>query len=306
MVKPGNLVTANGTQLMTIQQLEPIFVTFAVPAMHLSTIKQHMSATPMAVTVRGEDATTPIAPQGAMPQGGGRPRGGAPQGDAAPADSPQHSGGPGGAGRGVAGQGGPAANGSRQPGADPARAARNGQAGPGAGGGRAAGGFGPPPSAPTPSGTVGRLTFIDNAVDPTTDTIKLKASFPNIDRQLWPGQFARVSLRLTTLSKAVVVPTEAIQTGQEGQYVFVVKQDTTVEQRPVTTGERVGLETVIQAGLHPGETVVTEGQLRLEPGVKVQTREGQGGPGGRRGAGQGQRPRGEGGASRGGAGRGTS
>src|SRR6185437_7035388 len=85
----------------------------------------------------------------------------------------------------------------------------------------------------------GTLSFIDNAVDMTTDTIKLKATFDNSDNRLWPGQFARVSLRLTTLNNAIVVPSQAVQTGQDGQYVFVVKQDSTVEQRPVTTGQSV-------------------------------------------------------------------
>ncbi len=129
----------------------------------------------------------------------------------------------------------------------------------------------------------------------TTDTIKLKATFDNPDRRLWPGQFARVSLRLTTLDHATVVPSQAVQTGQDGQYVFVVKDDQTVEQRPVTVGQRVEDDTVVQKGLKPGETVVTEGQLRLEPGSRVTTdlsgrgagaggRGGRGGRGGARGA----------------------
>ena len=80
------------------------------------------------------------------------------------------------------------------------------------------------------------LTFVDNAVDMTTDTIKLKATFDNPDRRLWPGQFARVSLRLTTLDHATVVPSQAVQTGQDGQYVFVVKDDQTVEQRRSPSG----------------------------------------------------------------------
>src|SRR5581483_5169818 len=97
-----------------------------------------------------------------------------------------------------------------------------------------------------------------------------------------------VNLRLTTLSNAIVVPSEAVQTGQEGQYVFVVKPDATVEQRTVTPGERVEQDIVIAKGLTPGETVVTEGQLRLEPGSKVQMREGGAGAPGAGGQGQGQ------------------
>jgi multidrug efflux system membrane fusion protein len=176
-VKVGSLVTANQLELITIARIEPIYVTFAVPAVHLSTIKQHMGADKLPVTATPQD------------------------GDAQPIG--------------------------------------------------------------------GSLAFVDNAVDVTTDTIKLKASFPNRDRRLWPGQFARVSLRLATLEHAVVVPAQAVQTGQDGQYVFVVKQDSTVEQRPVTTAQRVDQELVVQKGLAPGETVVTEGQLRLVPGSRV-------------------------------------
>jgi membrane fusion protein, multidrug efflux system len=136
---------------------------------------------------------------------------------------------------------------------------------------------------------LGRLTFLDNLVDPSTDTIKLKATFDNADRRLWPGQFTRVTLRLTTLSKATVVPGQAVQTGQDGQFVFVVKPDSTVEQRPVTVAQRVNDDMVIGKGLQPGETIVTEGQLRLEAGTRVQTGRGgdQDGRGGR-GRGRGQ------------------
>src|SRR5204862_4091468 len=139
----------------------------------------------------------------------------------------------------------------------------------------------------------GKLTFVDNAVDMTTDTIKLKATVPNDDRRLWPGQFARVSLRLTTLPHAIVVPSEAVQTGQDGQYVFVVKENSTVEQRPVTTAQRVDQDIVIDKGVRPGETVVTEGQLRLEPGSRVTT-DLNGGAGGRGRGGRGGRGQGRG------------
>src|SRR5262249_58316093 len=132
----------------------------------------------------------------------------------------------------------------------------------------------------------GKLAFVDNAVDMTTDTIKLKASFENPDRRLWPGQFARVTLRLDTLEHAIVVPSQAVQTGQDGQYVFVVKDDSTVEQRSITPGQRVADDTVVQKGLDAGETVVVEGQLRLEPGARVTTDlSGRGAPGGRGGRG---------------------
>ena len=201
-VKTGNLVTANNTELMTIAQVQPVLVTFTVPAVHLPTVKKHMADNALQVTAIPQDA------------------------EAQPA--------------------------------------------------------------------VGHLTFVDNAVDMTTDTIRLKARFDNPDRRLWPGQFARVSLRLTTIPNATVVPSQAVQTGQDGQYVFVVKPDNTVEQRTINVGQRVADDTVIEKGLKPGETVVTEGQLRLEPGSRVTTdlsgQPGRGnrGGGGRRGGGQGQ------------------
>jgi multidrug efflux system membrane fusion protein len=139
----------------------------------------------------------------------------------------------------------------------------------------------------------GTLTFVDNAVDMTTDPIKLKATLPNPDRRLWPGQFARVTLRLATLGHATVVPSQAVQTGQDGQYVFLVKPDSTVEQRPVTINQRVADDVVVEKGLKPGDVVVTEGQLRLEPGSRVTTdlnaAPGGGGRGGRGGRGRGQR-----------------
>ncbi len=116
----------------------------------------------------------------------------------------------------------------------------------------------------------GVLTFVDNTVDPTTGTIKLKATFQNAQKKLWPGQFVNVILTLTTQPNALLVPTSAIQTGQSGQFVFVVKSDNTVESRPVSAGRSVADETVIDKGVTPGETVVTDGQVRLVPGAKVE------------------------------------
>jgi multidrug efflux system membrane fusion protein len=134
----------------------------------------------------------------------------------------------------------------------------------------------------------GELTFTDNAVDATTGTIKMKATFGNADRQLWPGQFVRVVVRLTTERGALVVPNQAVQTGQDGPFVFVVKPDRTVESRPVTSGTRMGEELVIDKGLEAGETVVTEGHLRLVAGSHVAVRDGRGGPGGGKGQGKGE------------------
>jgi len=212
MVKAGNLVTANATELITITQVTPVYVTFSLPAVHLDEIKTHASDGSLAVNATPQTA-------------GGQP-------------------------------------------------------------------------------ATGKLTFIDNSVDPSTDTIKLKATFSNADRSLWPGQFARVSLRVATLSNATVAPSEAVQTGQDGQFVFLVKNDQTVEQRPVKVGQTVDQDVVITAGLKPGDQIVTEGQLRLEPGSRItraDPRTGEaspnGGRGGRGGRGGGRRGGGGGGDS---------
>jgi len=116
----------------------------------------------------------------------------------------------------------------------------------------------------------GVLTFIDNAVDLATGTIKLKGTFANKGKRLWPGQFVNAVLTLTSQPDAVVVPSQAIQTGQNGHYVFVIKTDLTVEDRPLLVGRTLNNETVIEKGLQAGEKVVTDGQLRLVPGAKVE------------------------------------
>jgi multidrug efflux system membrane fusion protein len=191
-VKKGNVVTANNMDMMTINQVEPIYVTFSVPEAQLLAIKKYMALGSLSVRARPQDAETANEERGA-------------------------------------------------------------------------------------------LTFVDNTVDVTTGTIKLKGTFPNTDHELWPGQFVRVTLRLTTQQNAVVVPNEAVQTGQTGAFVYVVKADKTVESRPVVTGTRVEQDMVVSEGLAVGETVVTEGQLRLAPGSKIVVREAGGGGRGRRG-----------------------
>ena len=125
----------------------------------------------------------------------------------------------------------------------------------------------PPTEIGTPS--AGRINFIDNAVDPTTGTIKVKGTFPNEDRPLWPGQFVNVTVRLTSDPKALVVPSAAVQTGQQGTFVFVVKPDQTVELRMVAVARIAGDETVLASGVSPGDTVVTDGHLRLVPGSRI-------------------------------------
>ncbi|HKV04216.1 MAG TPA: efflux RND transporter periplasmic adaptor subunit [Candidatus Acidoferrales bacterium] len=116
----------------------------------------------------------------------------------------------------------------------------------------------------------GTLTFVDNSVDNTTGTIKLKAQFENSDHRLWPGQFSTVLLRLAQDEDATVVPSQAVQTGTRDEFIYVLKADSTVEQRTVKVARTVGGDAVIASGIQPGETVVTDGQLRLIPGMRVQ------------------------------------
>jgi multidrug efflux system membrane fusion protein len=176
-IKEGSIVTPNTMELVTIDQVHPMYVTFAVPEDKLGSIKKYMAQAKLPVMARSQDNL------------------------------------------------------------------QNTEA--------------------------GTLTFIDNGVDPNTGTIKLKGTFANQDNKLWPGEFVRVTLQLTKQPNALVVPGEAVQTGQDGQFVYVVKQDRSVEMRPVVTGAHVDQDLVIESGLALGETIVTEGQLRLAPGVHV-------------------------------------
>jgi multidrug efflux system membrane fusion protein len=120
----------------------------------------------------------------------------------------------------------------------------------------------------------GELTFVDSGVDATTGTIQLKATFSNNRERLTPGQFLNIVMKLAEEPNAIAVPSVAVQAGQKGQYVFVVKPDKTVEVRPVKTGNTVGSETVIKQGLKPGEQVVTDGQFNLVPNAKVEVKQG--------------------------------
>jgi multidrug efflux system membrane fusion protein len=120
----------------------------------------------------------------------------------------------------------------------------------------------------------GELSFIDNAVDTETGTILLKATFANRDERLWPGQFVDVTVVLGEEPGRVVCPAPAVQTGQQGRYVFVIKSGGTVEQRPVSIDRMDEVDAVIDSGLTAGETVVTDGQLRLVPGSVVEVKDG--------------------------------
>jgi len=190
LVKQGSLVNAGAMDLITINEVHPIFVTFSVPESNLPDIKKYMAMGSLAVYSKPQEEE----------------------------GSPEK----------------------------------------------------------------GVLTFIENTVDMTTGTIKLKAKFENATLKLWPGQFVRVTLRLTTRANALVLPNQAVQTGQDGPYVYVVKQDQSVEARKVETGPRVDQNLVIESGLTLGETIVLDGQLRLAPGSKVTIRDPNRGAGGGR------------------------
>jgi len=176
-VKAGNIVTASQTELLSIAQVQPIYVTFSVPEARLGEIQRYMASSKLVVEAAGQDQINKVE-------------------------------------RGV-------------------------------------------------------LTFVDNNVDSTTGTIKLKGTFQNTERKLWPGEYANVTLKLATQANALVIPTQSVQTGQDGNYVYVVKEDRTVDVRPITVGLRREGEVVIEKGLSAGETVVTQGQLRLAPGSRV-------------------------------------
>jgi membrane fusion protein, multidrug efflux system len=178
LVYQGNIVKANETALVEINQISPLYVNFSVPEQYLREIKEY-------------EARRKLEVEATLPEDSSRPE------------------------RGV-------------------------------------------------------LTFFNNTVDRTTGSILLRATFPNVQRRLWPGQFVNVILRLTSRPNAVVAPSQAVQAGQTGQYVFLVNSNLTVESRPVTAGPTIGGETVIEKGLQPGDKVVTDGQLLLFPGAKVE------------------------------------
>src|SRR5689334_13900630 len=184
-VHKGNLVRANDTQqIVNINRITPVYVTFAIPESMLPQFKQYMAAGTIRVEARPPNDTGPAS--------------------------------------------------------------------------------------------FGKIDFIDIAVDATTGTIKIKGTFPNEDRRLTPGQFVNVNVTLTTDPNATVVPTAAVQSGQTGTYVYVIKSDNTAELRPVTVARTHGDDSIIRTGVKPGETIVTDGQLRLVPGSRVSVKGGRG------------------------------
>jgi membrane fusion protein, multidrug efflux system len=116
----------------------------------------------------------------------------------------------------------------------------------------------------------GTLTLVDNLIDQSTGTIRLKATFPNEDHALWPGQFINIRLLLRTLQQVVTVPSTAIQRGPNGMYVYVIKPDSTVAMQPVSVGQMNDGTSVVESGLQPGDKIIVRGQYRLQPGTRVQ------------------------------------
>ncbi len=197
MVHPGNLVKANDVPiLLVINQINPIYVDFALPEQYLADVKRYMAAGTLRVQVSIAGVRSASAQAAAY---------GAGEATGAQALLPER----------------------------------------------------------------GAVSFVDNAVDSATGTIRLKATFANQQRRLWPGQFVNVVLTLAEQPNAIIVPTQVLQTGQNGQFVFVVKADNTVESRPVAAGRAVDGNTIVEKGLQAGETVVTDGQIRLVPGSKI-------------------------------------
>jgi multidrug efflux system membrane fusion protein len=242
-VHQGDLIRANDTTpMVVINQLSPIYVTFAVPGRYLTDVRRYQAQKPLAVHAQGQAALPPGAQPPPPPVLGSMPMAGAR--GSAPADA--------GSQRGS----------ENARGAQPTPQALQNQA---LQKSEASAGM-------TPGiRESGHVSFIDNFVDPTTGTIKLKASFENADHQLWPGQFVQVTLDLTTEANAIVVPAGAVQPSQSGSFVYVVKPDRSVEVRNVVILRQQGEQIVIADGLKAGEEVVTEGQLRLTPGSKITT-----------------------------------
>jgi membrane fusion protein, multidrug efflux system len=240
-VHQGDLIRANdAAPLVVINQVSPIYVTFAVPGRYLPEIRRHQGQQPLQVEARISAGGTPGAPQTAPPFAGTAPM-------------PSPSGGQGGTSDGASASG---------------------------------------DAAPGDTTEAGKVSFIDNSVDATTGTIRMKAAFANADHALWPGLFVQVTVILRTDPTAVVVPSAAVQASQSGQFVYVVTADRTAEIRNVVVERQQGDDVVIAKGVSAGDEVVTDGQLRLTPGARVTTGtrgEGGGQPGGGGDEGRGRR-----------------
>jgi multidrug efflux system membrane fusion protein len=231
LAREGNLVSANGAApLVTINQISPILVRFAIPSTQLPLLQKYGTTGGLVVSATPNTGTNTVVDTANTPIGLS-----VGQGDPTPGGAPSSAGPPGGPTSQLA-------------------------------------------SISQPEH--GSLFFIDNAVDTTTGTVQLKATFPNPNRRLWVGEFVATKLELFIEQNALVVPASAVVTGQQGQYVYVVSDSLTVQQRPVTVERTAGSLMVIASGLRTGERVVTDGQSRLTPNAKVVINTPQGAPSG--------------------------
>jgi RND family efflux transporter MFP subunit len=266
LVREGNLVHGTaGTSLVLINQIHPIYVQFYLPATSLPDIQKYSTQNKLTVTVY-QSTTQPNSP---APATTNDPPGDASRGTpVAPSTSgPTASNGP------PSGSSGHRRRTTDTSGAPSADSATN--LNPGLTGGPPGGDVTGVSTTATPAGPGidGTLTFINNAVDTATGTVLLKATFANPSGTLWPGEFVAANLHLYTQQNALVVPAAAIMTGQQGVYVFVVDpKANTVSQRPVIVGRQTTNAAVINSGLAEGERVVTDGQSRLQNGMKVNVR----------------------------------
>jgi multidrug efflux pump subunit AcrA (membrane-fusion protein) len=294
LIKRGNLVRSGAsTPLVVINQVRPIYVRFSIPSSELPLVQQYGAAGGLAVAAvpGGVAPATPSIdslaaaamnpvqdPPGqdgggfaAGSGGGGR---GSRGGNRGAGQTGGGTGGTDGSGAGAAQQGGNANGGAR--GATPPSAN--------------------PTSVPVGERLMGKLSFIDNAIDTSTQTVQLKATFDNANGRLWAGQFTATSLHLFDEDSALVVPTQAVVNGQRGTYVYVVDQADTARQRGVVVERTAGGLAIIASGIHEGERVVLDGQSRLTPDSPVRFRSASDAGGGRQGGGRRGGRRGAGGA----------
>jgi RND family efflux transporter MFP subunit len=302
LVRSGNLVRgAAGTPLVVINQIHPILVQFAVPAISLSDIQKYSAAGALSVTVyqvasqqgsptppagaaqpttaadpnSDNPSGTAVAPaSGAQPRQSARKRGGGP---GTPANGPPNVS----SGAGTSAGGGSGAGGSPGATADSGSTAAANTDDASGGGPPGGGVYGAAPDAQsTGPGITGSLSFVNNAIDTATGTVLLKATFANAKGELWPGEYVATVLRLYVQQGALVVPPQAVMTGQQGTYVFVIDTKTnTAQQRPVVIQRSTDTLDVIGSGVAEGDHVVTDGQSRLQNGAKVNVRAVTGGSG---------------------------
>jgi multidrug efflux pump subunit AcrA (membrane-fusion protein) len=314
LVKRGNLVRSGaGTPLVVINQVRPIYVRFSIPSSELPLVQQYGASggLPVAAVPSGVAPATPsidslaAAAMNPVQDSPGQDGGGF------AANGGGSGGRSGGRGRHSGGSGGPP--GSSGPGTDGVSGGASGTVGGAAtppGGAQQAGaaqnaGTSPPPGGgPVGERLMGKLSFIDNAIDTSTQTVQLKATFDNANGRLWAGQFTATSLHLFDEDRALVVPTQAIVNGQRGTYVYVIDQADTARQRGVVVERMESGLAIIASGIREGDRVVTDGQSRLTPDAPVRIRGandlGGGGSGGRRGGRGGRGGRGNAGGNGGG------